>query len=80
MHHEWPAEARAERDLRLDAEADLGARDLAGVARDEVIDRLVRVEAADGRHHPRRVAGQEHHVLRVARALVGTAFSMKSSG
>ena len=71
VDHERPAEAGAERHLRLDPEADLGARDLARVARDEVVDRLLGREARDGGHDAARVAGQEHDVLRVPRPLVG---------
>ena len=71
VDHERPAEACAERDLRLDPETDLGARDLARVARDEVVDGLLRGEARDRGHDARGVAGQEDDVLRLARALVG---------
>ena len=71
MHHERPAEAGAEGDLRFDAQADFRPRDLAGIAGDEVVDGLVGSQARDGRHHAGGVAGEENDVLRMARALFG---------
>ena len=62
---ERPAEARRERRLRL-LHAHLGARDLRGVAADEVIHRLRRRERADRRQHAERVAGEEDDVVRMA--------------
>ena len=70
VHHERRAEAGAERDLRLDAQADLGAGDLARVARDEVIHRLFGRQPRDRRHHARGVARQEDDVLRMSRHLL----------
>ena len=46
--------------------ADLGARDLRGVARDVVVHRLRRRELGHRRQHAERVRGQEDDVLRVA--------------
>ena len=62
------AEAGAERRLRFGAEALLGAGDQRGVAGQEVIHRLRRRQLRDRRHHAERVAGQHHHVARLAAA------------
>ena len=70
VHHERSAEAGAEGDLRFDAQADFRARDLAGIAGDEVVDGLVGSEPRDGRHHAGSVAGEEDDVLRMAGALL----------
>ncbi len=58
-------EAGRKRDLGLDAEADLGAGDLRGVAGDEVVDRMLGVKAGDRGQHPLCVAGKEDDVLGV---------------
>ena len=58
---------------RLGAQADLRARDLAGVAGDEVVDGLVGSQPRDGRHHPGSVAGEEDDVLRMAGLLLRQA-------
>ncbi len=64
-------ERRAEtgREFRLHAdEALLGAGHLRGVAREEVVHRLVRVELGDWRHDAIGVGGQEDDVLRMTGA------------
>ena len=65
VDHEGRAEAGAEGDLRLRAQADLRSGDLGGVAADEVVQGLIRGEPGDGRKDPRGVAGEEEDVLRM---------------
>ena len=74
------AEAGREFRLRLVAEAALGARDLRGVAGEEVIHRLRRRQLGDRRQHAEGVGGQHHHVLRLGARPVREALGMKSSG
>ena len=62
------AETGAERRLRLRAEALLGAGDQRGVAGQEMIHRLRRRQLRDRRHHAECIAGQHHHVARLAAA------------
>ena len=66
--HEGRAEAGRKCRLRLVAEALLGARHLGGVARQEVVHRLLGAELGDRRQHAERVGGQHDDVLRLARA------------
>ena len=65
--HERRAEAGREHRLRLLAEPDLGAGDLRGIAREEMVHRLLGGELGDRRHDPERVAGQHDDVFRVRR-------------
>jgi len=65
VDHEGRAKAGREGDLGLDAEPDLGAGDLRGVAGDEVIDRVLGVQPGDRRQHPLRITGEQDDVLRV---------------
>jgi hypothetical protein len=60
--------------------ATLGAGDLGGVARQEVVHRLRRRQLGDRRHDAEGVGGQHDDVLRLAGAAGGEAFGMKSSG
>ena len=81
VHHERPAEAGREGDLRFLAEADFGAGDLGGVAADELVQRLVRASAA-------RSAASRPMASQVSRMMFfgcpaffsGTALAMNSSG
>ena len=52
------------------AQPDFGAGNLAGVAGNEVVDRLIGAELRDGRHHARGIAGQEDNVLGMSGALL----------
>ena len=61
--------AEAGGEFRFDADQPLlGAGDLGGIARQEVVHRLVGVELGDRRHHAKSVGGQEDDVLRVSGA------------
>ena len=62
----WSAEARRKCRLWL-GHAHLGARDLGGVAADEMIHRMRRRERADRRQHAERIAGEKDYVGRMAR-------------
>ena len=64
--HERRAEAGREGRFRL-RHADFGAGDLGGVAREEVVHRLVGRQPRDRRQHPERVGG-EHDDVRGHRA------------
>ena len=59
------AEAGGESHLRL-SDADLSASDLGGVARDEVVHGLLRVQLGHGGHHTEGIACQEDNVFGVA--------------
>ena len=61
QRQERRAEAGAERRLRL-GDALLGAGDLRGVAREEVIHRRLRRQPRDRRQHAERVGGQHDDV------------------
>src|SRR5208337_523404 len=69
MHHEGAAKAGAESHFGLHAQSDLGAGDLAGVAGNEMVDGLIRVEFGDGRHYARGIAGKKNYVARMPGAL-----------
>ena len=62
QRQERRAEAGGEGRARL-GDAALGAGDLGGVAREEVVHRLVRGEPRDRRQDAERVGGEEHDVL-----------------
>ena len=66
--HERRAEAGREGRLRFGAHALLGAGDLGGVAREEVVHRLARRQLGDGRQHAEGIRRQHDDVLRVAGA------------
>ena len=77
---ERSAEAGGEGLLRLGDPA-LGARDLGGVAREEVVHRLGGGEARDGRHDTERIAREKHDVrLDAPRGRSATWFGMKWIG
>ena len=65
VDHERRAEACREGNLGLDAETDLGACDLRGVAGNEVVDRVLGVEPGDRRQNTLRIASEQDDVLRV---------------
>src|SRR5205814_8090919 len=61
------ANTRAKGGLQLHYAA-LSASDLGGVARNEVVHRLLRSELCDPRQHPEGIGSQKDHVLRMAAA------------
>ena len=63
--HERRAEAGREGRARL-GDAALGAGDLGGVAREEVVDRLLGRQPRERRQHAEGIGGEEHHGLRHA--------------
>src|SRR5207248_3470991 len=69
LGEERGAEARREGRLRL-GDADIGAGELRGEAREEVEERLVAVETRDRRQDAEGVRGQEVHRLRMAGTLL----------
>ena len=78
--HERRAEAGREGRFGL-GHADLGAGDLGGVARQEVVHRLVGRQPRDRRQHAERVGGQHDDVLRQrAHVLARNELGMKSIG
>ena len=62
--HERSTEARAEGGLRLGDSA-LGSGDLGGVAREEMVHRLLRGELGDWRQHAERIRGEHENLLGV---------------
>ena len=68
LRQERLAEAGRERGLRL-GDADLGAGELGGEAREEEVERLLAREPRDRRQDPERVGGEQDDRTRVARLL-----------
>src|SRR5579885_3612604 len=70
VNHKRSAETGAEGHLWLNTQTDFSSGDLAGVSGDEMVDRLIRSQFRDRRHHAGSIAGKENDIFRMPRPLL----------